>query len=63
MELPIYERTVVPMITNNLECWTKVGKKEMQRLKKVQGRMLKRLLKVPESTSTWEVLKETGIEN
>ena len=52
-QLLIYERTVVPMITNNLEYWTKIGKKEKQRLKKVQGRMLKRLMKVPESTSTW----------
>ena len=56
-----YERTAVPSLTNNLECWTKIGKKEMERLEKMQGRMLKRLLKVPESTSTWGVLKETGI--
>ena len=59
--LLIYERTAVPSLTNNLECWTKIGKKEMERLEKIQGRMLKRLLKVPESTSTWGVLKETGI--
>ena len=59
--LLIYERTAVPSITNNLECWTKIGKKDMERLEKIQGRMLKRLLKVPESTSTWGVLQETGI--
>ena len=33
----------------------------MERLEKLQGRMLKRFLKVPESTSTLGVLKETGI--
>ena len=32
-----------------------------ERLGKLQGRMLKRLLKVPESSSTWGVLKDTEI--
>ena len=59
--LLIYERTAVPSLTNTLERWTKIGKKEMERLEKIQGRMLKRLLKVPESASTWGVLKETGM--
>jgi len=44
-----------------LECWTRIGKKEMVKLEKLEGRMLKRLLQVPESTSTWGILKETGI--
>ena len=59
--LLIYERTAVPSLINNLECWTRMGKKDLERLEKLQGRMLKRLLKVPESTSTRGVLKETGI--
>ena len=33
----------------------------MVKLEKLEGRMLKRLLQVPESTSTWGILKETGI--
>ena len=35
--------------------------KDMERLEKIHGRMTKRLLKVPESTSTWGILKEFAI--
>jgi len=33
----------------------------MVKPEKLQGRMLKRLFQVPESTSNWGILKETGI--
>ena len=59
--LMLYERTAVPSITSNLECWEEIGKMKTERLGKLQGRMLKRLLKVPESSSTWGVLKESEI--
>ena len=59
--LIIYQRTAVPTITNNLECWTIINKQEMERLEKIQGRILKRLLWLPGTTPYWGVLKETGI--
>ena len=59
--LTVYERTVVPVITYNLETWTNIKDKEWEQLEKIQGRMIKRLLQIPETTPTWGILKETGI--
>ena len=53
--LLIYERTAEPSITSNLECGRQIGKKDTERHEKLEGRLLKRLLIVPESTSTWGV--------
>ena len=58
--LVMYEKTGQLTLINNLECWTRIEKKEMERIEKVQGRMLKRLMGLPKSTSTWGILKETG---
>ena len=57
----IYEKTGVPTLTFNLETWTKIERVEMERLEKVQGKILKHLLRLPKTTPTWGVLKETGI--
>ena len=59
--LLIYQRTAVPTITFNLECWSRINEKELDRLEKLQGKMLKRLLRLPTSTPTWGILRETGI--
>ena len=59
--LIICERTVVPAMTYNLETWTKIWRKEWEQLEKIQGKILKRLLELPETTPTWGILKETGI--
>ena len=59
--LLIYERTGVPTMTFNMETWTKIESSEMERLEKVQGKVLKHLLQLPTTTPTWGVLKETGI--
>ena len=59
--LVVYKRTAVPTLINNLECWTRIGRKDMERLERVQGKMLKRILKLPKTTPTWGIIKETGI--
>ena len=59
--LIMYEKTGVPTLINNLECWTKIEEKEMERIEKLQGKMLKRLMGLPKSTPTWGILKETGM--
>ena len=43
--LMIYERKAVPSLTNNLECWTKIGKKEMERLEKYKVECLRDCLR------------------
>ena len=57
----MYEKTVVPGIIFNLECWTELGDKEMERLEKIQGQIIKGLLQLPESTPYWGLIKETGV--
>lgn len=62
--LVMYEKTGLPKLINNLECWTKIEKKEMkenERKVKIQGQMLKRLMGLPKSTPTLGILKETGM--
>ena len=59
--LILYEKTVVPGIIFNLECWTELGDKEMERLEKIQGQIIKGLLQLPESTPYWGLIKETGV--
>ena len=39
--LLICEWTALPSISNNPDCWTRIGKKDMERLEKIQGRMIK----------------------
>ena len=34
----------------------------LERLEKIQGKVLRRILSPPESTPLWEILKETGKE-
>ena len=59
--LLMYERTLAPTILNNLECWTRIGTKEMEEIEKIQGRILKNILKLPVTTPYMGLLKETGI--
>ena len=58
--LIIYERTIVPTITYNLECW-KLNNKNKAELERLQARALKLLLGLPDSTPYWGIIKETGI--
>ena len=45
----------------NIQVWGRFLKKEIEELEKAQGSTLKRLLKLPTSTSYWGVLWETGV--
>lgn len=59
--LLVYERTVVPTLIYNLECWTRIDKKEIEELERIQARILKSILRMPSSTPYFGILKETGI--
>ena len=59
--ITMYQRTVVPTLTYNLECWTKIEEKEIEQLEKIQDRVIKSALRLPPTTPYWGILKETGI--
>jgi len=59
--LLIYEKTVVPTLTHNLECWTNIEERYFQRLEKLQGGILKIILRLPTTTPYWGIIKEVGI--
>ena len=64
--LMLYEITVVPGIIYNLEYQTRIEKREIEKLEKIQARVLKEILHTSETTSYWGLIKETGtwtIEN
>ena len=48
--LLVYERTMVPSMTYNLESWTRIGKSEMEELERLQSRVLKVILNLPSIT-------------
>ena len=59
--LLMYERTIVPTMTFNLEVWTKLRESDWKRLEKMQAKALKRILMLPISTPYWGILQQTGI--
>ena len=59
--LLLYEKTMIPVITYNLEVWTKLGKKEIERIERIQAMALKQLLSLPQSTPYWALLGEIGM--
>ena len=61
--LILYERTVSPTITFNLECWTDIGQRNWEKLERIQGKALRRILMLPANTPYLGILKETGIWN
>ena len=40
---------------------TKIDKGEMERMERIQGKMLRGMLELPRTTPYWGILKETGV--
>ena len=59
--LLIYEKTAVPTILYNLEVWTQINQRTMERIERIQAKIIKRILELPESTPYWGLIKETGV--
>ena len=59
--LLMYEKTVIPSLNYNLECWSNVRQKDWDHLERIQAMALKSLLNLPQSTPYWGILKETAI--
>ena len=50
----------MPALLNWLEAWGKIDEDEMNEIENIQGRALKRILKLPISTSYTRLIMETG---
>ena len=61
IQLFLYEKVVVPSLTYNLEGITYWRKADIIQLEKVQAKLLKMLLELPDSTPYWGLLNELGI--
>ena len=61
VQLLIYERISLPSILYNIEMWTGIRKKDWENLERVQGMVLRTILKLPKSTPYWGLIKETGM--
>ena len=55
----LYEKVVMPTITYNMESTTN---KEMEDMEMIQGKMLRKIYKVPPSTPYWGLLIELGMK-
>ena len=58
--LLMYGKTMVPGVIYNLEYWTDIEERLIERLEKIQGKTLKGLLMLPDSMPYLGILKETG---
>ena len=57
----LYEKVVLPTITYNMESTTNMTNKEMEDIEMIQGKMLRKIYKVPPSTPYWGLLIELGM--
>ena len=58
----LYEKVVLPTITYNMESTTNMTNKEMEDMEMIQGKMLRKIYKVPPSTPYWGLLIELGMK-
>ena len=61
LKLELYEAVICPSLHYNIQAWHFISVKGINELEARQGRILKRLLELPQSISTKGVLYETGI--
>ena len=57
----LYERVMLPTITYNVESTTNMTNKEIEDLEMIQGKMLRKIYKVPPSTPYMGLLIELGM--
>lgn len=57
----LYQKTVVPSITYNLEMWSKLRNSDWDRLERIQAKAIRTMFNLAPSTPYWGMLSETGI--
>ena len=61
VQLFMYEKTIIHSITHNLKAVTYWRQADTKELEKVQAKLLRMLLKLPEGAPYWGILNELGI--
>jgi hypothetical protein len=61
VKLLLYESTMIHTVFYNMEAWTNMRIGDKQRLEVMQGKLLKKTLRIPKSTPYWGLLCELGI--
>ena len=61
VQLFLYEKVIVNSITHNLAAVNYWRKSDIDKLEKLQAKLLRMILKLPESTPYWGLLNELGI--
>jgi hypothetical protein len=61
VKLFLYQRTIIQTMYYNIEAWSNMRKIDEERLEVIQGKLLKKLLKLPKSTPYWGILIESGM--
>ena len=57
----IYETLAIHSIYYNIETWTNLRKTDIEKLKSIQGKVLRGLIGLPKSTPYWGVLYELDV--
>ena len=61
VRMQIFESTVVPTIYHNVETWSKITKKEIEQLERMQKDILTDMMDLPKSTPYFGLLSELGV--
>ena len=61
VRLEIYKSTIIPTIYTHIETWSKTSKSEMERLEKMQRKIITSICELPPSTPYRGLLSELGI--
>ena len=61
VRMQIFESTVVQTIYHNVETWSKITKKEIEQLERMQKDILTEMMELPKSTPYFGLLSELGI--
>ena len=61
LKISLFRTVYLPTLLHNMNVWGRLTADEMKDLEQAQGNVIKRLLKLPNSTSYMGVLNETGI--
>ena len=61
IQLLMYERTILPAITYNLESWSYWRKSDWESIERIQADALRSMFRLPSSTPYWGLIGETGL--
>ena len=61
VRIQIFQSTVIPTIYHDIEAWSKISKKDIEKLDRIQKTVLTSILELPSSTPYIGILSELGI--